>query len=163
MKPNFKRNKERRAPDRRLYAPISGKILPLNSVSDPVYAAKMYGEGVAIVPNEDLVVSPAAGTLVLISVNRNSFGIETESGEKVYVHVGLGAPETRARGFEVLLPEGSKVRPGQPIFKIDRKFFDNSALDMTTVMIVTTSKGGEYRVLEGDMARAGKTPVLERK
>lgn len=162
MKPNFKR-KERRTPDRRLYAPISGRVMPLNTVSDPVYAAKMYGDGIAIVPSEDLAVSPCSGTLVLISRARNSFGIETESGEKVYVHIGIGTPESRAKGFEVLMQEGSKIRTGQPVLKFDRRFLENGAYDMTTIMVVTSSTVGDYRTLEGDTALCGKTPLLERK
>lgn len=162
MKPNFKR-KERRVPDRRIYAPVSGRVMPLNTVADPVYAARMFGEGVAIVPSEETAVAPCSGTLVLIARGKNTFGIETESGEKVYVHIGIGSPETRAKGFEVLASEGTKIRTGQPVLKIDRRFLDNRSYDMTTIMVVTTSKVGDYRILEGDTAQCGKTPLMERK
>ncbi len=162
MKPNFKR-KERRVPDKCLYAPVSGRLIPLNLVSDPVYASKMYGDGVAILPGDDIIVAPCFGTLTLVSASKHAFGIETDQNEKVYVHVGFGTAEMRGKGFEVLAAEGTKLKPGMPVLRVDRKFFENRGIDLTTVMVVTTSKPGDYRVMEGESAAAGKTPLLEHK
>ena len=162
MKPNFKR-KERRTPDRRLYAPVSGRAIPLNLVSDPVYAARMYGEGIALEPAADLICAPSAGTLCLISSSCHAFGLETEAGEKVYVHVGFGTSELRGKGFEVLASEGSKVKCGQPILRLDRKFFEMRGTDLTTLMVIPASRIGDYKIMESDSAQAGKTPLMERK
>lgn len=162
MKPNFKR-KDRRSTDRKLYAPVNGKTVPLSMVSDPVYASKMYGEGVAIEPADGTICAPCAGTLTLISAGRHAFGVETEQGEKVYVHVGFGTSELRGQGFEVIAQEGTKVRAGTPVLKVNTDFFESRGTDLTTVMIVTTSKTGDYKITESDAAQAGKTALMERR
>ena len=36
----------------KVFAPISGKLLPLSEVPDEVFAQKMIGDGVAIEPSE---------------------------------------------------------------------------------------------------------------
>lgn len=155
--------KEKRTNDRKLYAPASGSFLSLSDVKDPVYAQKMYGEGIALVPQGDLVVSPCSGTVALIPVRKQAIGLETESGDQVLVHMGVGTSIYNGRGFEFLVSEGTKVRPGTPLVRLDRRFFDLQNADLTIFMVVTNQKAGEYRLLEGDNLVAGKTPVMEKK
>ncbi|UNT94007.1 PTS glucose transporter subunit IIA [Allobaculum sp. Allo2] len=108
MKPNFKR-KERRTPDRRLYAPVSGRTIPLNLVSDPVYAARMYGEGIALEPAEDLICAPSAGTLCLISSSCHAFGLETEAGKKSMYMSDLERPNCAGKALKFSPAKGPKL------------------------------------------------------
>lgn len=161
MRPNYKK-KEKRSQDRRLYAPVSGDIIPLSTVADPVFAQKMMGDGIAFLPEGDLVVAPCSGTVVMIANGKNAIGIENDLGDQILVHIGLDTLEYKGKGMELLCQEGQKVRPGVPLVRMDRKFFDSNNADLTIPMTITNQDFGVYRILEGDKAQAGKTPVLER-
>lgn len=39
-------------------APLTGKVIPLSEVPDPVFAQKMMGDGLGIIPTEGVLVSP---------------------------------------------------------------------------------------------------------
>lgn len=163
MKPNYKR-KEKRGSDRRLAACASGKLMPLGTVGDPVFASKLYGEGIAIIPDDDLIVAPCSATVVMIPYTRQSIGLENEQGDMILIHVGTNAAQYRGRGFESLVMEGGKVRAGTPLIRLDRKFLDAQNADLTTCMVITNlRRPDDYRILEGDQVIAGRTPVMERR
>ncbi|MCF0258885.1 MAG: PTS glucose transporter subunit IIA [Erysipelotrichaceae bacterium] len=157
------KKKEKRVPEKKLYAPANGTILPLSNVSDPVFAQKMLGEGIAIKVDGDTIVSPCFGTVVMISPTKHAIGIENEFGDQILVHAGMDTAAFNGKGFDVMVSEGQKVRPGVPILKLDRKYLDFQNADLTTPMTITNHERGLYHILEGENAVAGKTPVMERR
>jgi len=44
-----------------LLSPLAGAVVPLESVSDPVFAGKVLGDGLAVEPAEGMLYSPADG------------------------------------------------------------------------------------------------------
>jgi phosphotransferase system IIA component len=44
-----------------LKAPLSGVIVPLEQVPDPVFSQKMVGDGASIDPVDELLVAPCDG------------------------------------------------------------------------------------------------------
>ena len=48
-------------------AVVSGQIIPIEKVKDEAFAKKMMGDGVAIVPSDDYIVSPCDLSLIHIS------------------------------------------------------------------------------------------------
>lgn len=162
VKANF-RKKEKKLSDKKIYAPCSGTLIPISDVEDTTYAQRLFGEGIALALEGDTLVSPCFGTLMMIPYTRHSFGIETDQGEMILVHAGFNTSQYRGRGFEVLMKEGAKVKPGMPVLKIDRKFFEIQNADMTICMVVTNSDKGSYRIYDADHAYAGKTVLMEAK
>lgn len=161
-KPNF-RKKEKKPADRRLYAPADGRLIPLTEVKVADYAAKLYGEGIGVDPQGDLIVSPCTGSVVLVGYNKQCIGLETELGDQILVHIGVDTGMYRGRGFEILAPEGTRVRPGTPLCRIDRRFFDLQNADMTVFMVVTSPKGAGFKPLEAEALTGGHTPVMEKR
>jgi hypothetical protein len=49
-----------------LVAPLSGRLLPIGAVPDPVFAQKMVGDRVSLDPVSQSLVSPCDGTITLI-------------------------------------------------------------------------------------------------
>ena len=65
----FKKKKEENQDNSlRLVAPVNGKSLPLSEVPDPVFAQKMAGDGLAMDPDDDIIVAPADGELTLVFI-----------------------------------------------------------------------------------------------
>lgn len=46
-----------------IVAPATGKVVSLESTSDPAFSGRAMGDGVAIVPTEGTIVSPVSGTV----------------------------------------------------------------------------------------------------
>ena len=121
-----------------MLAPVTGRAVPLSEVPDEVFAEGMAGEGGAIVPAESgEAVAPASGTLVKLFEGGHAFGIETDEGVELIVHVGLDTIELRGTGFEKLATEGDRVEAGQPIVRFDLDEITNAGYDPITPVVVT--------------------------
>lgn len=132
----FNKNKES---DNIIISPVNGKCIKLSEVPDSVFAEKMMGDGVAFIPNDDLICSPCVGTVVMIAASSHAIGINSKDGVEILIHVGLNAVQLNGKGFEVLVKKNQKVKLGTPLIRIDRKFMIEKSIDLTTPLIITNS------------------------
>jgi sugar PTS system EIIA component len=97
-----------------VHAPISGRVLPLAEVPDPVFAGQMVGSGAAVEPPAGEmfdVVSPVAGKV--IKLLPHAFVVVESSGRGVLTHVGIDTVKLKGEGFK-LLPSSSLTRNRTP-------------------------------------------------
>jgi PTS system glucose-specific IIA component len=103
-----------------ILAPMSGRVVQLGEVPDPVFSERMLGDGLAIEPDEGVGVAPVSGTLVVFHSAGHAFAVEeATSGIGVLVHVGLDTVHLKGRGFERLAEEGAIVTAGQSVVQFD--------------------------------------------
>jgi sugar PTS system EIIA component len=140
-----------------MLAPVSGTAVPLSEVPDEVFAEGMAGEGGAIVPGASgEAVAPVSGTLVKLFEGGHAFGIETDGGVELIVHVGLDTIEMRGNGFEKLATEGDWVEAGQPIVRFDLDEIKNSGYDPVTPVVVTNAEDHPVSNLRTGEVSAGE-------
>ena len=157
-----KKNKEV-TNDAKLVAAVSGKVLPLSEVPDPVFAQKMAGDGIAINPTGDVVVAPADGELSLVFNTKHAFAMTLDNGAELLVHIGVDTVSLEGQGFEQLAEAGTKVKAGTPIIKIDREFIKSKGLSLMTPVLITNPDSFELKAIENIDAVAGETTIVEYK
>jgi glucose-specific phosphotransferase system IIA component len=125
----------------RVLAPISGRAVPLAEVPDEVFAEGMAGQGCAIVPEASgEAVAPVSGVLVKLFAGGHAFGIATDDGIEMIVHLGLDTIELRGKGFERIATEGERVEAGQPIVRFDLDEIRAGDYDPVTPVLVTNDE-----------------------
>ena len=125
----------------RVLAPISGRAVPLGEVPDEVFAEGMAGQGCAIVPEASgEAVAPVSGVLVKLFEGGHAFGIATEDGIEMIVHLGLDTIELRGKGFQRIATEGDRVEAGQPIVRFDLDEIRAGNYDPVTPVLVTNDE-----------------------
>lgn len=134
-----------------VYAPISGDAILIEDVADEVFASKSIGEGVAIIPNDDVVYAPIDGTITAIFPSNHAIGIVTDTGLELLIHIGVNTVELKGKYFDSHVKEGDKVRKGDKMVSFDRKEIIDQGYDMTIILVITNSK--EYS--EFDLPNAG--------
>jgi glucose-specific phosphotransferase system IIA component len=103
-----------------ILAPMTGRVLPMDDVPDPVFSERMLGDGLAIDPSEGLAVAPIAGTLTVFHSAGHAFAIEpADPRVGVLVHVGLDTVNLGGQGFERLAEVGDVVAAGDPVVRFD--------------------------------------------
>ncbi|WP_028709642.1 glucose PTS transporter subunit IIA [Propionicicella superfundia] len=123
-----------------LVAPVAGRVLPLAEVGDKVFASKALGDGVGIVPSEGRVVAPVAGVLVTVHKSGHAFGIKTDDGVEVLVHVGIDTVRMGGEGFDVKVQKGQRVEVGDVLVEVDLDAVAAAGFDPTTVVVVINTK-----------------------
>lgn len=144
-----------------IQAPFSGKTVPLTQVPDPVFSEKMVGDGVAILPESDLLLAPVAGTLTHLFPTGHAAGITTDEGLEILVHIGINTIELKGDGFTVLAAAGKRVRAGEPIIRIDLKKLEKTAQSLVTPVIVTNmERVAQINPAASPVVRAGTDELL---
>ena len=123
-----------------IVAPIAGLVVPLDEVDDKVFASRALGEGVGIRPTDGRVTSPVAGVLVTVPESGHAFGIKTDDGVEVLVHIGIDTVQLQGKCFEVAAKKNQRVEIGDLLATVDFEGVRDAGYDPTTVVVVINSK-----------------------
>ena len=142
-------------------APLSGRVVPLEEVSDEVFAGKLAGDGVAIVPGESgEVIAPVSGELARLFEGGHAFGILTDEGVELIVHLGLDTVELGGEGFRRIATEGDRVQAGEPIVSFDLETISSAGYDPVTPVVVSNASDFPMRVVVEAFAEVQAGEVL---
>ncbi len=120
-----------------IYAPVDGQLIALENVNDEVFAGKMAGDGLAILPIGDVFASPIDGVITKIFSTNHAFSVKNKQDLEVLVHIGLETVALGGEGFERLAQEGEAVKAGDPVIKVDLEYIKANAKDIITPVLVT--------------------------
>lgn len=120
-----------------LSAPQTGIAVPIADVPDDVFAGKILGDGVGIKPTEDGVYSPVDGTVIQIAHTFHAFGIQSNDGLEILVHLGINTVELNGEGFNCHAIVGQKVKKGDKIMDMDRAFIESKGYNTISPCIIT--------------------------
>lgn len=126
-------------PEETLVSPLSGNVVALENVNDPVFSSGAMGKGLAVKPSEGVVYAPADAEVTIAFETGHAYGLKTASGAELLIHIGIDTVSMNGNGFEKLVAAGDKVKAGTPIAKFDAAKIAEVGLDDTTMIIVTNT------------------------
>ena len=117
-------------------APVAGHGISLDETGDPVFASRALGEGVGIQPADSTVVAPVSGVLQTVAETGHAFGIKTDDGVEVLVHVGIDTVKMNGEGFDVKVKANEHVNAGDNLVVVDFDKVKEAGYSTTTLMTV---------------------------
>ncbi|MDO4243052.1 MAG: glucose PTS transporter subunit IIA [Actinomyces sp.] len=124
----------------RIAAPLTGEVMALEDVADPVFSSGAVGNGAGLTPVGEIVVTaPADGTVVVAPASGHAFGINLDSGVEILIHVGLDTVNLEGKGFDVKVSQGDRVTAGQELVRVDRTVIEEAGYPLTTPVLVTNT------------------------
>lgn len=122
----------------KLTAFLSGKAIPLAEVGDGVFSEGILGDGMAIIPENEILYAPVdAEIAALMPDSRHACGLKLANGMEVLLHIGLDTVDMKGDGFEYLVQQGQKVSAGTPLVKFDRAKIKAAGHRDVTVCIIS--------------------------
>ena len=131
----------------RLRRPLEGTVVPLDQVPDATFAQGIMGPGVAIEPEDGLVVAPAEGTVAHVFPTGHAVALTLEDGVEVLIHVGLDTVEMKGEGFETLVEVGEHVVAGSPLLRADLAAIRAAGHETITPVIVMNDPGATVELV----------------
>lgn len=122
-----------------LKAPLSGVLVPIEQVPDPVFAQKMVGEGVSIDPLSDHLVAPCDGEVIHLHPSLHAVTLRAPGDLEVLLHIGLDTVKMRGEGFTAHVKVGDQVRVGDDLISFDLDKVATSAKSLLTQMVIANS------------------------
>ncbi|MCB0342303.1 MAG: phosphoenolpyruvate--protein phosphotransferase [Pseudobdellovibrionaceae bacterium] len=171
-------------PDGVITAPLSGVLIPLSEIPDPVFSKGLLGDGVGIDPTDGKVFSPVHGQVSMIHRALHAITLDTIEGAQILIHIGIDTVALKGQGIDLFIKRGEWVQQGQLLAQFDLDFLAVSASSLVTPIIVLDSKPGDLTLSEslssevvagspllsfsqglqsaGDLAQPPKTEVFSR-
>lgn len=144
-----------------IVSPSSGTAVLLEQVPDAVFADKILGDGMAVIPSDGKFVSPVDGEVASVADSLHAIGFQTEDGLDVLIHIGLDTVKLNGEGFKVFVNVGDKVKKGDLVAEVDLQVLANNGLNpITPVIICDGLDDRELLYTEGE-TEAGKTTICE--
>lgn len=131
-----------------ILSPVAGRLMNLEATGDPVFASRALGEGVGVVPEttgETAVLAPVSGMLKTVARTGHAFGIKTDGGIEVLVHIGIDTVDMDGEGFAVVVAKGERIAAGEPLATVD--FGKVAAAGHSVVVVVTVVNAAELTVV----------------
>ena len=144
-----------------LTAPLSGPLVPLERVPDPVFAQKMVGDGISIDPVDQCLRAPCDGQVVQLHSAGHAVTIAAPQGIEVLMHIGLDTVNLKGQGFTTKVKMGDTVKAGDPLIEFDADFVATHAKSLLTQIVITNSdRVAAFAPRTGHVV-AGQSPILE--
>jgi len=143
-----------------IIAPISGNVVDIEKVPDTVFSDKIVGDGIAIQPIENLIVSPVNGVIGKIFDSMHAFSVESNDGIEMFVHFGIDTVQLKGRGFKQLAKEKQSVKIGDPILEFDLVLLKKIAKSVLTPVVISNMDDvKKLNKFYGNVVR-GKTVIM---
>jgi len=144
-----------------LTAPLSGQLVPIETVPDPVFAQKMVGDGVSIDPLSPVLLAPCDGEIVQLHSANHAVTIKTAGGLEILMHIGLDTVALKGKGFTPKVGVGDRVKTGDPLIAFDADYIALNARSLLTQIVVTNGdRVAEFKPASG-LVNAARDPILE--
>ncbi|WP_100331300.1 PTS sugar transporter subunit IIA [Bacillus xiapuensis] len=150
----FKQKKES------ICAPLTGKVVLLESVPDPVFSQKMMGDGVAIIPTNNQVFSPVDGEIMNVFPTKHAISLRSKAGAELLIHMGLETVNLKGDGFNVLVHEGAQVKQGEPIAEFDIEKVSSHGNDVITPIILVNGDSFKIENRQSNQDTAGGKEII---
>lgn len=150
------------AAQQELKAFLSGKAIPLKEVGDGVFSEGIMGDGLAIVPTDEVLRAPAdAEVVVLMEDSRHACGLKLAGNVEILLHIGIDTVDMAGDGFTYLVSLGQKVKAGDALIRFDREKIRQAGHPDTTVCVVTEEGEAAGSILyhTGMDVKAGESVV----
>ena len=144
----------------RVFAPLSGTVLPLEEVPDEVFSQKVLGDGLAIIPEDGKIYSPVNGEIASVAETKHAYGFTSEDGLEVLVHFGLDTVALKGEGFTSHVSEGDSVKVGDLIAEVDLSLLEKNGIRTITPVLVCDGADGKQMETVYGQVKAGLTEII---
>jgi len=144
-----------------LLAPMTGPVVPLANVPDPVFSGGMFGDGIGVDPLVGQLVAPCDGVVTHLARTGHALTLATAEGAEILLHIGIDTVELNGRGFTPKVAQGAHVHTGDLLIEFDQDLVACNAPSLVSVIAIANSDAFEIVERAGaGMLKAGETPLL---
>lgn len=139
-----------------------GKVITLKELNDGVFSEGVVGEGLAVIPEGDMVYAPCEATVSLVMTDtKHAVGLKLDNGVELILHVGIDTVNMKGEGFEYFVEKGQRIRPGEKLIKFDKEKIKEAGHKDEVVCVITFPNAKNIKFHTGLLAKANDTVIIE--
>ena len=118
---------------------VSGRVVPMASIPDPVFAEGILGTAIGIEPEGEEICAPCDAVVTQVADSLHAIGLKTKEGAELLIHVGIDTVQMVGDGFSVKVNEEAHVRAGEVLLTFDRAKIREAGYKETVITAVTNA------------------------
>lgn len=123
-----------------IVAPVSGRVIPIEDVPDPMFSEKVVGDGLGISkPKSGKILAPVSGKVMMVAKTGHAFALKTENGLEVLVHLGIDTVELKGEPFDMTISRGDQLHAGDKVGIMDVDVIKSAGKDTTVIVAITNT------------------------
>ena len=139
-----------------------GKVITLKELNDGVFSEGVVGEGLAVIPDGDMVYAPCEATVSLVMADtKHAVGLKLDNGVELILHVGIDTVNMKGEGFEYFVEKGQRIRAGEKLIKFDKEKIKEAGHKDEVVCVITSPNAKNIKFHTGLLAKANDTVIIE--
>lgn len=123
----------------KLGSPLSGEMIPLEDIDDPVFSSGAMGKGTAVEPTDNVVIAPFDGKVATIFPTKHAIGLVSEGGAEVLIHIGLDTVQLDGKFYDIHVEEDSSIKKGDTLITFGKQGIKDAGYQITTPVIITNT------------------------
>lgn len=129
---------------------VNGVVKELSDSKDEMVAKKLLGDGLIILPEDNIIRSPCKGKITMIFPTKHAIGITLENNLELLIHFGINTVALNGKGFELFVENNQDVMPGDILWKVDLDYIKaNAVSEEIMIIVINVSKDTEFVKLYG--------------
>lgn len=129
-------------------SPLEGSLLKLSEIDDQVFSQGLMGDGFAVELESSEVISPFDGEVVMTFPTKHAYGLKSNDGLEVLIHLGMDTVALNGVGFECFVKVGEKIKQGQLLVKVDLEYIKSQQKSLVSPVIFTSGEKINLLALE---------------
>lgn len=144
-----------------IYSPVNGLVKSIDQVNDEMFAARALGDGFAVEPEDDVLVSPIEGTVTAIFPTKHAISLKAKNGLEVLLHIGIDTVELNGLGFDIKVEEGEKINSETILAVVDFAQLRAKGKETDVMVIFTNLDQKKVEVKEGQAVSGQEIGVVK--
>ena len=123
-----------------IVSPLSGKIVSLNEIADPLFSKEMVGKGIAIEPTSGDIISPVDGVVTTLFPSKHAIGITSDDGAEILIYIGNETIKLNGEFINAYVKEWERVNKGDLLIHVDLENIKAAGYDIKTPIVITNTE-----------------------
>ncbi|KAA9022281.1 glucose PTS transporter subunit IIA [Niallia endozanthoxylica] len=123
----------------KISSPLSGEMVPLSEMTDPLFSTETVGKGIAIEPVKGELVSPVDGVVTSLFPTKHAIGIASENGAEILMYIGVDTIHLEGQYFTSYVNQWDTVKKGDLLIQFDIENIKDAGYDVLTAVVITNT------------------------
>ncbi|MDD6348656.1 PTS system trehalose-specific EIIBC component [Intestinibaculum porci] len=139
--------------------PMTGHLSKIEDIDDQAFASKAMGDGIAVELTDGKVYAPFSGEIVMAFPTKHAYGIRSDEGKEVLMHIGMDTVELNGEGFISHVEVGNHVHQGDLIVEVDLDYIKSQGKSLVSPVVFTDFTPISIQKYDVDV-KAGEDNIL---
>ncbi|MEH7384595.1 glucose PTS transporter subunit IIA [Bacillus sp. JJ1521] len=143
-------------------SPLTGHIVSLNKIEDPLFSKEIVGKGIAIEPTKGTIISPVDGVVTTLFPSNHAIGLTSNDGAEILISIGHNTIELKGKYFTSHVKQWDQVKKGDLLIEFDIDKIKAAGYDLKSPVVITNTEAYlEVKPMKTGDVEASDGPVLK--